>query len=164
MYRCLHIRKHQPNAGNKRTVEGENNHNHPHQSLRGLSPVALKYARHEVIEVYEKIKAKMYITLQSQAFSSSPSVDFSLYEYGKHQVKYRIGGLKHYLVKYKIDGNVYECKTYFGSDKAHITDEQFLKFFDEEKRFKVHLSVAFTNYGTSPTYLFEMDASGHKVK
>lgn len=49
------------------------NHNHPHQSLGGMSPVAFKYARHKVIEAYKQVKAKMNDSLQSSALTCSTS-------------------------------------------------------------------------------------------
>jgi len=35
------------------------NHEHPHQSLGGISPIAFKYSRSKIIDAYEKVKAKM---------------------------------------------------------------------------------------------------------
>lgn len=50
------------------------NHGHPHQSLKGMSPVAFKNARHKIIEAYEEVKAKINGSLTSPALtSSSPS-------------------------------------------------------------------------------------------
>lgn len=48
------------------------NHGHPHQSLKGQSPVAFKYTRHKVIEAYEKVKAKMNGSMLSPALTFSP--------------------------------------------------------------------------------------------
>jgi putative transposase len=48
------------------------NHGHPHQSLNGQSPVAFKYARHKIIDAYEKVKAKMNGSLPSPALTYSP--------------------------------------------------------------------------------------------
>lgn len=47
------------------------NHEHPHQSLGGKSPVNFKYARHKIIEAYEQVKAKMNDSLRSSALTSS---------------------------------------------------------------------------------------------
>ena len=35
------------------------NYGHPHQSLKGMTPVGFKYSRSKTIEAYEAVKAKV---------------------------------------------------------------------------------------------------------
>jgi len=57
------------------------NHGHPHQSLKGMTPIEFKYSRSKVIEAYEAVKAKMNEGKPSALTTSTPSMGWTLSEF-----------------------------------------------------------------------------------
>lgn len=64
------------------------NHGHPHQSLRGMTPIGFKYSRRKIIEASEFVKVKLNVdaTHKEQDISttltkSTPSIGWTLHEH-----------------------------------------------------------------------------------
>lgn len=53
------------------------NHEHPHQSLQGMTPIAFKYSRSKIIDAYEKVKAKMNGSAKLQGTPYEPALTLS---------------------------------------------------------------------------------------
>ena len=58
----------------------EYNHGHPHQSLKGMTPIGFKYSRSKSIEAYEAVKVKMNEDKSSTLTASTSSMGWTLRE------------------------------------------------------------------------------------
>ena len=56
------------------------NNGHPHQSLKGMTPIGFKYSRSKSIEAYESVKAKVNEGKPSTLTESTPSMGSTLRE------------------------------------------------------------------------------------
>lgn len=59
----------------------EYNSAHPHQSLKGMSPIMFKYSRGKIIDAYDSVKAKLNGSTEPALTESSPSNGWPLHEY-----------------------------------------------------------------------------------
>jgi len=53
------------------------NHEHPHQSLQGMTPMTFKYSRRKIIDAFEKVKAKMNGLESGSEVNDKPALTFS---------------------------------------------------------------------------------------
>jgi hypothetical protein len=53
------------------------NHEHPHQSLQGMTPMTFKYSRGKIIDAIEKVKAKMNGLESDSVVNAKPAFTFS---------------------------------------------------------------------------------------
>lgn len=59
----------------------EYNSGHPHQSLKGMSPIMFKYSRSKIIDAYDSVKAKLNGSDEPALTESSSSMGWPLHEY-----------------------------------------------------------------------------------
>ena len=53
------------------------NHEYPHQSLQGMTPMTFKYSRRKSFDAFEKVKAKMNGLPSDSEENNKPALTFS---------------------------------------------------------------------------------------